>query len=299
MKTQSDHEALPERPVRAAPGGLHRKDFDVEVKAVGDSGSFELYCAVFNNVDRAGDIIQPGAFANLDDFVVSGWGAVNHLNQSLPIAMVDTAVQDAKGLKITGVFHSTPEAQATRTVVAERMARGKAVKCSFGYRVLEGSSETRKGRSVYVITKLEIYEFSFVNLPANPAAEVTAVKSAGEEEVYSLKKVRGWLDGFKAGKVLSSANHKKLYGVAKALDSHGKAACGIAAEMKDFLAAHGPVDDEEEPDGDESGPDDDGDGDGMKPAKKAGETKCDPNLLLDIRTRALRARTAALARHEG
>ena len=33
-----------------------------ELKAVGESGAFEGYAAVYGNVDQGGDMIQPGAF---------------------------------------------------------------------------------------------------------------------------------------------------------------------------------------------------------------------------------------------
>ena len=54
-------------------------------------------------------------------------------------------MQDSVGLKVSGAFHSTEEAQAVRTVVRERLAAGKAVKCSIGYSVDDAAVETRGG----------------------------------------------------------------------------------------------------------------------------------------------------------
>ena len=111
---------------------IEHKSFDVECKGLDDeAGTVELYAAAFGNVDSANEVIQPGAFKNLNDFVDTGWLAVNHDWDRLPIATIDGAEQDAKGLKVKAHFHSTPEAQAVRTTIKERLARGKSVKACY------------------------------------------------------------------------------------------------------------------------------------------------------------------------
>ena len=57
----------------AAAGCLPRKSWQIEVKSVEDDGTFTIYAAVFGNEDRQGDIIEAGAFDNLDEFVKDGW----------------------------------------------------------------------------------------------------------------------------------------------------------------------------------------------------------------------------------
>ncbi len=37
-------------------------DFQCELKASGDTGTFEGYGSIFNITDRGGDIVVPGAF---------------------------------------------------------------------------------------------------------------------------------------------------------------------------------------------------------------------------------------------
>jgi HK97 family phage prohead protease len=157
---------------------LPHKTFDVEVKQLDEAGSFSLYAAIFGNVDRQGDVIEPNSFQNLDEFVKDGWIALNHDQAGLPIAVIDAATQDATGLLVTGRFHSTPLAQEVRTVVRERMAAGKGVKCSLGYVTDDETFERDDlGRSIRHIKALSIYEASFVNLPSNPMAEVQSIKS--------------------------------------------------------------------------------------------------------------------------
>jgi hypothetical protein len=123
--------------------------------------------------------------------------------------MIDSAEQDEHGLLIKGVFHSTDEAQRARTVVKERMSRGKSVSASIGYNVLDDALETRDGKSVRVLKAVELYEFSFVNVPCNPMAMVTEVKSAPlmseiKAEVANLRRE------VKEGRALSTANRSRL-----------------------------------------------------------------------------------------
>jgi uncharacterized protein len=171
--------------------GMAHKTFDVTFKADdADTGSFTLYCACFGNVDLGGDVIEPGAFKNLESFVTDGFGLVNHVSSSLPVAWVDSAVQDSVGLKVAGRFHTTPEAQACRTVVLERMAAGKAVKCSLGYVTLAESFSKEDGATVRHIEELDVYEFSFVGVPMNPLAAVQSAKSLpiAEPESEQMKR---------------------------------------------------------------------------------------------------------------
>jgi len=179
--------SAPLRAAQAAAALLPRRTVELPVKSVGDDGSFELYGAVFGNVDRQGDVIEVGAFTNLDEFSRDGWIALNHQQAELPVGYPTAAVQDETGLLIRGSFHSTPEAQACRTVVKERMAAGKAVKCSVGYLTIDESYEKRDGQQVRSLKKIAVYEVSFVNLPANPAAEVVSVKAQGADAMPEAK----------------------------------------------------------------------------------------------------------------
>ena len=158
---------------------LPRKEVEGELASIGDDGSFEMYALVFGNVDRQGDRIKQGAVANVEELVKDGWIALNHVQTDSPIATISTAEQDSHGLKLTGLFHSHAKAQEVRSYVKERLDRGKAVKTSIGYLVpLDGEQYVKEGgRTIRDITKMSVYEASFVNLPANPAAEVVSAKS--------------------------------------------------------------------------------------------------------------------------
>lgn len=231
--------------------------FDFEMKSIDDQGRFSAYFAAFGNVDRGGDVIEPGAFRNLDEFARDGWIGINHQMERLPVAYPTRVVQDAKGLLIDGQFHTTEEAQACRTVVLERVRAGKRVKGSIGYRT--GPSDTRQeyvdGRQVRRIRGLDLYEASFVNLPMNPAADVVSAKSLTDEggpdvaeKIVTIEALKSWLDvQAKAGRVLSKNNHGKL----KAW--HGTLAT-MCSEMKSLVDQYDPSklpDDGDEPDADD------------------------------------------------
>jgi uncharacterized protein len=225
---------------------LERKSFDVEIKAVNDDGSFTAYFAAFGNIDRVDDIIEPGAFRNLDTFTKDGWVGISHDMESLPIAYVVSATQDGYGLKIEGRFHSTPEAQSCRSVVKERLAAGKSVKGSIGYLVPPGGSvqDYQGGKPVRRIKQLDVFECSFVNLPANPAAEAISAKGATvQDKVLTLDALKAWIEHeSKAGRVLSRANHDQLKKWHAAL-------ADCCSGIKAMIDTHDP---DGEPDGDEA-----------------------------------------------
>lgn len=232
---------------------LEVKAGDCEIKAVDGQGRFSAYFAAFGNVDRGGDVISPGAFRNLDEFARDGWIGINHQMDQLPVAYPIRAIQDDKGLLIDGQFHSTPEGQACRAVVVERMRAGKRVKGSIGYKT--GPGDTRQtyvnGQSVRRIDGLDLFEASFVNLPMNPAADAVSAKSLTDEggpevsdKVLTIEALKTWLDTqTKAGRALSKSNHAKLKAWHGTLSS-------MCSDIKSFIDLYDP-DGHDEPDGDE------------------------------------------------
>jgi uncharacterized protein len=201
-------------------------DIDLDTKAA-DAGHATAYVAAFGNVDRQGEVIEPGAFVNLDEFVKSGWIAVNHEWDDLPVASVASAEQDGYGLKLTWEWHGTDDAQAARTVVRERLERGKAVKCSIGYRVTKDRMDERDGKSVRILEQIELYEASIVNLPANPKAEVTAVKAWHQEYDDAIA-------ALKEGRVISTRNRTRLMSMCEKLRQ-------AAADLESMLSETDPT----------------------------------------------------------
>lgn len=156
---------------------MNRQEFKCEFKLLGieqGAGTFEGIAAVFTNIDRQNDVIVPGAFKRtLKDFVTRGFLASGH-NWSDPIGTIDDARETYEGLYVKGEFHTTPAAQLARTVIRERLARGKTVSMSVGFETRDSDLDTK---GVRYIKDLELYEVSVVTVPANPLARVVGVKS--------------------------------------------------------------------------------------------------------------------------
>jgi HK97 family phage prohead protease len=271
----------------ATTGMLPRKTLDCQFKAISDDGSFVLYAACFGNIDRQGDIIERGAFDNLEEFVKAGWIALNHDQAGTPVGYPTEAVQDERGLKVSGKFHSTPKGQECRTIAKERMEAGKLVPCSIGYVCKDESYEKQDGAMIRRIKKLSVYEASFVNLPANPEAAVVDAKTIEAEPqgddmdketdkagaaLLALKELLSELQTKSDAKPMSKAGMTRLKAFAeamhehgegtrehaKAMTEHGKAACAMAKEMHKFLKGYkddedGDGDGEEEMERDEEG----------------------------------------------
>jgi HK97 family phage prohead protease len=151
-----------------------RKSFDVSTLL--EEREFIAYIATFD-VDLVGDRIAPGAVRNLERFVRDGFVTVSHDWSAVPVASILEAWEDERGVLIRARFHSHPEAEAVYTYVRERTELGKSVRFSIGFYVLKTHDETAEdGRTVRVIDELELVEASIVNVPANPATELVAVK---------------------------------------------------------------------------------------------------------------------------
>jgi HK97 family phage prohead protease len=127
-------------------------------------------------VDLGGDVIAPGAFSNIDEYIAKGFITFNHEWFEKPIGYIVEAKEDSKGLFIKVAFHDTDEAQECRKIVLERLAAGKFVGLSIGYRTIESSMETRDGEDVRNLKKVAIFETAITIMPMNPEAAVTNAK---------------------------------------------------------------------------------------------------------------------------
>lgn len=121
------------------------------------STRFAGYAAVFDAVDRGGDVVRRGAFA--------GAGAVPLLWQhgGAPVGAIERIEEDSRGLRVIG---RVDDARV-------RVAPGSGL--SFGYRV----RAAKQGR-VRELTALDLVEVSLVTSPMQPLARVHAVEG-GED----------------------------------------------------------------------------------------------------------------------
>jgi HK97 family phage major capsid protein/HK97 family phage prohead protease len=155
---------------------LEFKDHKLEFKFAGaqDSGEFEGLAAAYGNVDSAGDIIAPGAFAqSLADHKSDGTHVVllwQH-RQDEPIGVIDSIYETPAGLAIKGRI----DLNVRRGAEAHSLIKSGAIKgLSIGFRTI---SATRDARGVRTIKTAYLGEISVVTIAANDKAKVTSIKS--------------------------------------------------------------------------------------------------------------------------
>ena len=160
-------------------------DFQCELKASGDTGTFEGYGSIFNITDRGGDIVVPGAFTE----TLAAQKAAGRLpamlwqhRQAEPIGVYTSMEEDAVGLKVKGQLALMTARGAD---AYELMKMGALSGMSIGYRSRDDSYDRVTG--VRSLKKVDLVELSLVTFPMNDASRVSAVKTI--EELDSLSEI--------------------------------------------------------------------------------------------------------------
>jgi len=129
---------------------------------------FAGYAALFDKVDRGGDLIRPGAFRRAVSAGPRGVPLLWQHEPGRPIGRIESLAEDARGLRVIARF--TPE--ASHAAEAAALLRDGAVGgLSFGYRVC-AKRDRPGGRE---LTDLDLIEVSLVTFPMQPGARVHAV----------------------------------------------------------------------------------------------------------------------------
>jgi HK97 family phage prohead protease len=154
---------------------LH-KSIELELKSLTDAGNFSGYGSVFNVVDKGGDIVAPGAFAESLATWQKNGRTVPVLWQhqpDQPIGAWEDLKEDDHGLLGTASLWLDDAPYAR---LAHRGMKSKAITgLSIGYRVKDYSVNKETG--VYTLQKLDLVEISVVTNPMNDDARVADVKS--------------------------------------------------------------------------------------------------------------------------
>lgn len=155
--------------------------------AASAGGSVEGYAATFHREpDSYGDVIARGAFADtLRDWksrtqpIPLLYGHVTD-NPKMNIGKVVEAHEDATGLFVRAEFDPDSEtAQYVRKLAAE----GRIFQFSFAYQVRDqGTVTLPDGTRANELRKLDLFEVSLVQIPANQHAVVTGVKDTSGRE---------------------------------------------------------------------------------------------------------------------
>lgn len=120
---------------------------------------FAGYAALFDRVDRGGDIVRRGAFAG--SLGAADLPLLWQHRADLRIGTIDHAREDRRGLRVI----ATLDPQARDALDALR--GGSVTGLSFGYRVRRAL-----GSSPRELLALDLVEVSLVTLPMMPGAKV-------------------------------------------------------------------------------------------------------------------------------
>lgn len=139
------------------------------------------YAAVFENLDRNGDIIKEGAFA---ESIAGGLGAievlVGHDRSTLPVGIPISAVEDNVGLLTTARIIDSKLGDDLLTTATALKAAGRALGMSIGFIPIDASFERRDNDLVRILSKVRLIEWSYLaaGFIANQSAVVLDVKEA-------------------------------------------------------------------------------------------------------------------------
>ena len=152
-------------------------DRPFEVKEVQEDGVFEGFGSIFGNVDSYKEIVAPGAFTES----LAGWKAAGRLPPVLwqhrsgePIGPYLAMEEQAIGLHVKGqlLVNDVQRAKEARALMKAKAVNG----LSIGFVTREDSYDRVTG--IRTLKKVDLWEVSVVTFPANPAAQISSVKSA-------------------------------------------------------------------------------------------------------------------------
>lgn len=152
------------------------KTFDakLQLKEVSEDSKyyeFSGYASTFNNVDLYNDAVMPGAFKA--SIIKRMPKLIYQHDMRQPLGVIDDIYEDDKGLMIKGRM---PKGHSLVKDIKELLDCGAIDSFSIGYSTTD--SEMRDGTRL--LKEVDLWEVSFVTLPANPKATVTSVKSVEE-----------------------------------------------------------------------------------------------------------------------
>ncbi len=153
------------------------KSFDAAFTTTDNDGEFEALVAVFGNIDRGGDQIEPGAFTRtLKEWAASGdpipviWSHGWHDPEN-HIGYVAEAKETAEGLLVRGVLDSDPRSQKVRRLLAGRRIK----EFSFGYDLREYAVNKETG--VWHLTDVDLWEVGPTLKGMNPDTRLVGAKT--------------------------------------------------------------------------------------------------------------------------
>jgi HK97 family phage prohead protease len=157
----------------APPRPDHACFTPLDLKSVGDDGTFEGYASLFNREDSGRDIVLSGAFR--DSLAQRGAAGVRMLfqhNPSEPIGVWQTLTEDAKGLFARGrLMHDVSRARE----VLSLMRAGAIDGLSIGFKAIRSRRDRTSG--IRRLEKVDLWEISIVTFPMLSDARISTHKA--------------------------------------------------------------------------------------------------------------------------
>ena len=154
-------------------------DFDFQIKAVDEKGTFSGYGSVFNVVDYHRDIVAKGAFAKTlqqqKDAARLPALLWQH-NASEPLGAWTEMKEDDVGLYVEGqLCLDTQRGKEALALLKMKALSG----LSIGYELK--AYEVDKENNIWTLTEIDLWEVSLVTFPACDPARVSVVKRTPRE----------------------------------------------------------------------------------------------------------------------
>ena len=158
-----------------------KRQFQFEIKSIGEDGTFVGLASTYGNVDLGGDMVMPGAFTKT---LAEKGGAFPLLmvhNTSAPIGLA-TLTDSAQGLMVRGEL--VLEADGAKSAYA-LLKKGVIRGLSIGYDTVKSVM----AGGVRQLSELKLWEISLTAFPMNPEAVVSGVKSEEADQVLRFRRL--------------------------------------------------------------------------------------------------------------
>lgn len=186
---------------------IKQKAYELQIKNLGDDGTFEGYGSIFGNIDAYGDVVVKGAFSNhLQNNPAKSVKMLWQHDASQPIGTYESIYEDDTGLAVSGklLVNDVPQARAAYALLKAGAISG----LSIGYTINpEGATFGQDG--VRYLKDLKLWEISIVTFPANREANVESVKKINAEDVRDIRDFEKFLreSGFSKQQAVQIASH--------------------------------------------------------------------------------------------
>ncbi len=147
---------------------------------------FSGYGAVFDNIDLGNDVIKQGAFTSTLSNMMPKLCYQHDMYQ--PLGIFTEAKEDDYGLFVKGKM---PKANSQCKDVACLIKCGAIDSMSIGYSIQKYNYD--ENTKIRFLNEIKLYEVSFVTLPMNPKAKITAFKSEDGAEIKSIRDIENIL----------------------------------------------------------------------------------------------------------